>query len=389
MIPAIPAELDGHLELQRWFSGVRRVATANGGANLADLSFANAFDGPTEAVREVLQTAAANPRPNALQYTPYGGATVPRRLVAKQLAARTGLPFAWRNVVLTPGAMAALNVVLRSVRTGAADEEVVVVSPCWIDVPLYLEHLGFRTRLVPVRADDLRLDLGAIRRALGPKTRAVVLSQPANPTGRLYGAEELAALAGILADAPHPPVLLSDECHRDVVFDGAPFVSPAQFYDATVVVYSFGKGLLIQGQRIGYAAVSPRMADAGGASDRLADWCRIMGFCTPTALMQSALPKLVDMRLDLTRVVERRARAVEVLRGAGYGLVPSDATFFLYPRAPGGDDRAFCEALAEQGVLVMPSSYFHQRGFFRISLTGTDAMVERALSVLAEQGRAA
>ncbi|MEL7238599.1 MAG: aminotransferase class I/II-fold pyridoxal phosphate-dependent enzyme, partial [Planctomycetota bacterium] len=162
------------------------------------------------------------------------------------------------------------------------------------------------------------------------------------------------------------------------------FVSPAEVYDRTVSVYSFGKYLMVQGQRIGYLAVSPSMFDAASVAEDYTKWCRIMGFCTPTALMQQAVPHLLGVKTDLTPVRRRREVLIEAMSAAGYELSPSDATFFLYAAAPGGDDFAFTERLAERGTLVLPSSLFHHRGYFRLSVTGSEQMVAQALTALRE-----
>lgn len=387
MIAHLPARLERHLELQRWFDRVRDVAVARSGSAFCDLSWANVQDGTPAVVRDAIRAAVDSPRALDLQYTPYGGATITRRLVARALQQTTGLAFGYRHVVLTPGAMAALNVVFRATAETAGGE-VVVVSPCWLDYPLYLENLGLRCVFVPALARSLRLDLPAIEQALSPKTRAVILSQPANPAGLVYTRQELQGLAQILQAAPARPLLISDECHRELVFDRAAFVSPAQLYDHTVVVHSFGKTLMAQGQRIGYVAVSPRMPEAVATARVLTDYCRIMGFCTPTALMQLALRDLVDYRPELSWLRARRDRAYARLTAAGLHVPPSDGTFFLYPEAPSGDDRAFCERLAEHGVLVLPSSFFHQRGRFRISLTASDDVLDRGLARICELGAA-
>ncbi len=388
MIPHLPQRLERHLELQRWFDRVRDEAVARGGSSFCDLAWANVQDGTPVAVRDAIRAAVDSPRALDLQYTPYGGATITRRLVARALQQSTGLPFKHPHLVLTPGAMAALNVVFRALAE-ASGGEVMVITPCWLDYPLYLENLGLRCVLVPALASSLRLDLAAIERAIGPNTRALILSQPANPAGLLYSRQELRGLAEILGSAASRPLLISDECHRELVFDRSAFVSPAELHDDTVIIHSFGKTLMAQGQRIGYIAVSPRMPDAEGAARVLADYCRIMGFCTPTALMQLALRDLVDYRPELSWLKARRDRAYERLGAAGLHVPASDGTFFLYPEAPGGDDRAWCEQLATHGVLVLPSSFFHQRGRFRISLTATDAMLDRALGCICELGAAA
>jgi aspartate aminotransferase len=381
---SLSARLEELLAVQERVDTLRDEAIRRAGAGLADLAYANSYDGAPAEVLEVLRGALAPARPLDLQYTPYGGGTVARRLVAESLTASHGDRFQFRDVVLTPGAMAALNVVFRAVREDVGAGEVLVVTPCWLDYPLYLENLGLGARLVPVQPRSLRLDLAAIEAALGPQTRAVILSQPANPSGVLYGADELRALGELLGRAARPPLLISDECHRGFVLPGQTFVSPMAFYDRTCLVYSMGKSLFLQGQRIGYLAVSPRHPDRRPFARLLERLMRVTGFCTPTALMQQALEGLLPLRPDLTALIDRRARALDGLERAGYKVVPSQATFFLYPESR-GDDMTFTERLARRGVLVLPAGVFHHRGHFRISLTARDDMLARALTVLAEE----
>lgn len=384
-VPSMPSEIARLLEPQERFDAMRYRAMTRAGTQLCDLAYANAYDGPADAVRRALARAIGDDRALALQYTPYGGATIPRRLIAGQLRRRHKRSFHYRDVVLTPGAMAALNIVFRAIRTTSTfDDEVIILTPCWLDYPVYLAQLGMRGVMVDVDPTTMHLDIDAIAAALTPRTRAVILSQPANPSGVIYSRAELEALADVLEATPHgaPPLLISDECHRDIRFGETPVVSPVELYRRSCIVYSFGKSLFIQGQRIGYVAVSPEMRDGGAFAARLVQWTRAMGFCTPTALMQRALPDLIDLQPDLSVIAARRTRVIAGLEAAGYTLPSSDATFFLYPRTPAGDDFVFAEALAARGVLVLPAPLFHHRGHFRLSVSASDEMIERALAVL-------
>jgi aspartate aminotransferase len=368
------------VSVQEQFDDLRREATLRHAGSLCDLAYANAYDGPDPDVIAAIREALDSDRALDLQYTPYGGATITRRLVANQLSQRYGCRFHYRDVILTPGAMAALATVFRALGGG----EVVVVTPCWMDYPLYLVQLGLRPVLVPVDERTLHLDLDRLRAAIGPATRAVVLSQPANPTGIVYTREELAALAAILREHDPQPVLVSDECHRDIASQPPP--SPIEVYDETCVVYSFGKSLLAQGQRIGYVAVSPRISSGRAVGQLLERTCRMLGFCTPTALMQLAIRKLLARQpRGLAAIDARRARIVAALHASGYDLVPPDATFFVYPRSPDPDDVAFTRRLAARGLLVLPSALFHHTGHFRLSLTATDEMLDNAVRVLASE----
>jgi aspartate aminotransferase len=385
MRTALGEGIERWLEPQERFESLRARAARTG--RLIDLAYPNVPGPPHPLVRQALREALDGDGDGAsLQYTPYGGATVTRRLIARQLAASHGEPFAWRNVVLTPGAMAALNLLFRALACRPERREVVVVTPCWMDYPPYLENLGLRPVLVPVREDTLRLDVDRIRDALSERTGALVLSQPANPTGILYGDAEISDLATALEACPggEPPLWIADECHRDYVLPSSRFRSPLERYAECCVVYSFGKGLQVQGQRLGYVAVSPRLRDAEGFSRLLERLCRLMGFCTPTALMQLAVRALLDFRPDLAGLARKRARVLAALEGSGGRVVPSDGTWFLYPRTAGGDDFAHVEDLARRGVLVLPAAVFWHAGHVRISLTAADEDLEAALPVLCE-----
>ncbi len=372
------SSIEAFLAPQERFEAMRREALSRARRGLCDLGYANSWDGPSAEVLSALEGALENRRPLDLQYTPYGGATITRRIVARDL----GVDQHWKDVVMTPGAMAALNIAFRALRDQDPDAEVIVVTPCWLDTPLYLANLGIKARMVPVHPETLRLDIDAIAAAMTQHTRGLVLSQPANPSGLMYTREELQQLADVLKAAPSRPLWISDECHRDVTFGDQELVSPKAVYDRTVVIYSFGKAFALQGQRIGYIAVSPRMEEREQLAECYERLCRSMGFCTPTALMQLAIRKLVGHKPDWSTLVARRTQTLAVLHDAGYEVVPSDATFFLYPKAPSRDEFEFCSRLAARGVLTLPSSLFHHPGHFRISLTASDAMLERGLDVL-------
>lgn len=382
---ALTPELVALLEPQERFEALRKAAMFRAGKGLCDLAYANPYDGPLPEVREALREAIEHRRQLDLQYTPYGGATITRRIVADSLAATHGLPYRWNDVILMPGAMAALSLLFRALKRDDADNEIIVPVPCWLDYPLYLAHQGLRPKLVPLRTDNFRLDVERIRDAITPATRGIVLTQPGNPTGLLHGEQELSDLAAMLNEANETLgarlVVISDESHRGFVFDPDAFVSPAAYYDDTCIVYSFGKSLFMQGQRIGYVAVSPRMAERKGFREDLPRLCRTMGFCAPTALMQLAIQKLVDWRPDMRSLAGRRDRMLDALQAAGYRVTPPQATFFLYAACPISDDFEFTQKLADRGVLVLPSSVFHHKGHFRISLTGSDDMIERTVPI--------
>jgi aspartate aminotransferase len=319
-----------------------------------------------------------------LQYTPIAGRTAARRAVAAQLTRRLALPFDFRDIVLTAGAMPALNIVSRALF--APGDEVVVLAPAWQDYPLYLRNLNITVRLVSLR-EDKHFDVAAIYDAIGPATRGVLFSQPCCPTGVMYSREEIEDLAAVLSDAEarfgtaiH---IVSDEVHRDVVWSGRAFHSPLQSYARSVSIYSFGKAFAMQGQRIGYLALSPLMPDLDEARTTIERCVRVMGFGHPTSTMQRAVNDLVDCEPDVTALARTQDAVRRSLTACGYQLCDGDASFYVYVKSPIGDEFRFAELLAAHGVLVVPSILFHDPGYVRLSLTAPAHAIAVGLKVFA------
>jgi aspartate aminotransferase len=354
------------------------------GPRIVDLSYANPCDGPTAEVVSILTRVTAESTGLSLQYTPIAGRTPARRAVAARLARQFGLPFDYRDVILTSGAMPALNIVSRAL-FGPADE-VIVLTPAWQDYPLYLRNLNIPFRLVALSGNK-RLDLEAIRCAVGPSTRGVLLSQPCCPTGVVYSDAEIDGLATILTEAEArfgaPIYLVSDEVHRDLVWGARPFSSPLHHYARTVSIYSFGKALSLQGQLIGYIAVSPRMPHLEEIRSTIERCVRLMGYGSPTSTMQRAVPELLDCTPQLASLASNQVRVRAALTAYGYTVCEGGASFYVYVKSPIDDDFRFAERLAARGVLVVPSTMFHDPGYVRLSLTARSQAIAAGLPVFA------
>jgi aspartate aminotransferase len=385
----IPPELQELLEPLERFESLRRRA-ARLGSRLSDLSYANPYERVGADARAVLVETLADERSLDLQYSPFGGQTLSRRAVADALRDSHRLAFGFEHIVLTPGAMAALHLALRA--SCDPGDEVLVPVPCWLDYPLYARALGLVPRLVPLSPGSFDLDVDALSAALSSRTRAVLLSHPANPTGRMYGGDALADLGDALRQAEGSlgcrVTLIADETHRDFVPADA-YSSAASFFARTIIVYSFGKYHFMQGQRLGYAAASPQHPAPELAAE-MVRWTRITGIATPTALMQRAVPRLLALRHDLGWLSRWRVRVLDELRGAGYEPVEPDGTLFVYVPTPPGhsDDFEFVSELAARRVLALPAPVFHHEGYFRLSLTGSERMLLEALPALREMAPA-
>jgi aspartate aminotransferase len=240
-------------------------------------------------------------------------------------------------------------------------------------------------RKVALKAPAFDLDLAAIEAAIGPRTRLVIVNSPHNPTGRIYGRTMLQALADMLERASarfgRRIFLLSDEPYRRLRFDGREFISPAAIYPWTLISYSYGKVLLAPGQRLGYLAFSPLMpaGDRQALRDVMFSAQMALGWCFPNAVMQYAVADLDALSIDQAALVRRRDRLMAVLTKAGFEVLPPEGTFYLWSKWPSGDPDRHWSALADRKVFVLPGSMMNSPAHMRISLTASDAMVERAL----------
>jgi aspartate aminotransferase len=351
---------------------------------VCDFTFGNPHEMPSESYVDALREVIT-PR-NEKWFAYKTNETAAQAAAADSLRTHVGVDFGPEDIFLTTGGFSAISVALKAV--GDPGEEVIFSLPPWF----FYEPLAVEAGLVPVKvgiaADSLDLDLAAIRSAVTERTRAVIVNSPNNPTGRIYPPSLLAQLAQLLeaesSRIGHRIYLVSDEAYNRIIFDGARFHSPAEFYPHTLLAYTYGKTHLAPGQRIGYLAVSPAMPDSGALRGAIAALQMAGGWIFPNAVMQYVLPRLEQFSIDIDRLQRKRDVFVDALTAMGYRLRPPEGTFYLFVRTPGGgDDDAFADALAEDGVFVLPGTLFETPGFFRISLTASEEMIERSLPFFA------
>jgi aspartate aminotransferase len=304
-----------------------------------------------------------------------------QQTVTRSMSALTGLEWDPADVQMTNGGFAAIAVALRTVLEPG--DEAIFLSPPWF----FYEQLILAAGGVPVRVrfemPDCKLDLARIEAAITRRTRVVLLNSPHNPSGRVVPMEELHELAGLPTSASrrvgHDIYVLSDEPYRRIVFDGRTYHSPAEVYPATLVTYSYGKQLLAPGMRIGYLTWPPNMPDRDRLREDAFTHQLAAGFSFPNADLQHAIADIEPMCVDISALERRRARLVGKLRGMGYQATWPEGTFYVMAASPMADDEAFTRILNRHKVLVLPGTIVETPGWFRISLTANDEMVERAI----------
>ena len=312
-----------------------------------------------------------------------------QRVVAASLSARTGLDWDPHDVAMTNGGFAASAVTLRALVQPR--DEVIFLSPPWFFYELLILAAGGEPVRLPLEPPAFDLDVDRIAAAITPRTRAVLVNSPHNPTGRVFTPETLGHLADALTDASarigHPIWILSDEPYNRIVFDGLAAHSPAEAYPHTVITYSYGKQLLAPGMRIGYIAVPPTCAERVALRDEIFVQQMSTGYSWPNALLQHALAELDPMTIDIGALQRRRDRLVPALREMGYEASMPEGTFYTMARSPIDDDVAFTDVLARHQVLVLPGTIVEVPGWFRISLTASDEMVDGSLERFAAARR--
>ena len=375
------ATLQQSLPFFEWY-GASPHQERGGQPGVVDLLFGNPHDMPIPAYVEALQRHVVPQHPGWFAYMfDDEGATA---TAADGLRRHTGMDWDPDDIAMTNGGWGAIAVGIRAlVESG---DEVIYYDPPWFFYDLLIR--GAEATPVTLRLEPPRFspDPAALAAAITHRTRAVLLNTPHNPTGRILDEAELDAVAEVLRAASdrhgRPIYLLSDEAYRLIALDGRRAPSPAEHYERTLVLYSYGKQLLAPGQRIGYLALSPRIPDEERATLREAVRTAqfVNSYSWPNALLQRALPDIADLVVDIAALERRRDRLVPALAELGYEPTTPEGTFYVLARSPIEDDMAFVARLAEDDVFVLPGSTINLPGWFRISLTASDEMIEASIA---------
>ncbi len=309
-----------------------------------------------------------------------------RVVAASALGDRLGLAFRPEDIFLARGASGGLGMVLQAIVDPG--DKVIFMSPPWFFYEAMILVAGGTPVRVRVQQDTLDLDIPAIANAITDRTRAVIVNTPHNPTGKIVPPETLARLADVLAEASarHGQTIyvVSDEAYSRILFDGRNFSSPGSYYPSCFLLHTYSKSALAPGQRLGYVALPPTMPDRERIGTALTMAGLLSGAGAPDAVMQYALPDIEPLSIDLAHLQRKRDRMAAALREQGYNLHIPEGTFYLLPRSPIPDDVAFTEMLARHDVYVLPGTALEMPGYFRVSLTASDAMIDLALPVFAD-----
>ena len=345
-----------------------------GAENVFDFSLGNPEVEPPEAVIAALRRVAAEDLPHRHGYMPNAGYPQVRARLARLLAERTGEPFTGDDVIMTTGAAGAINVVLKSILDPG--DEVIVLNPYFPEYRFYIENHG--GRVVTVETDErFQPDIAAISRAITPHTKALILNSPNNPTGAVYSAQVLRELNEIVRE---PVLVISDEPYKPLVFDGAAAPETLSILKRAVLAWSWSKAMAVSGERIGYLAIPPHLAEAAPLRNACTFANRILGYINAPAIWQWVVAEVPEATVDVAPYQEKRNLLCDALQAMGYEAPRPAGSFYVFPKTPIPDDIAFIRLLQAEGILAVPGSGFGRSGYMRLSLTIAKSDLERSLA---------
>lgn len=368
--------------IRELFEYGRKRKAEIGADRVFDFSIGNPSVPAPDCVTETMKELVNSVDPVALHgYTSAQGDAAVRAAVAKAEEERSGCSVSPDLIYMTCGAAASLTVSLHALVNPG--DEVIVLAPYFPEYRVFVEKSGAILKEVPCLPDTFQIDFQALSDAITPRTKALILNSPNNPTGAVIPAADLEKLGGLLrekeADCDSEIFLICDEPYRALVYDGVQVPYVPSFYARTLVCYSYSKALSLPGERIGYILVPDTMPDAQNVYGAVCGAGRALGFVCAPSLMQYTVAKCGNKTADLSVYEENRKILSEGLGEIGYSFTAPDGAFYLFVKALEQDAAAFCERAKKYELLLVPSDSFGVKGYVRISYCVSTEQIRASL----------
>jgi len=381
---SISVKIRDYMERASWirkmFEQGLELKNKLGADKVFDFSLGNPNLEPPEEVSRAIFEVMKDKRPGKHGYMPNAGLKETREAVANFLSKEHGMSLSWEQVVMTCGAGGGLNVALKTILDPG--DEVIILSPYFVEYFFYVDNHNGIGKLAKTN-EDFTLDIGSIAAAISPKTKAIIINSPNNPSGRIYDENSLVKLGKLfekIKESNRQTIyLLSDEPYSKIVYDQAKVPSVFQAYANSLVITSYSKDLSLPGERIGYVAVNPKIENWRQLVDGLTFCNRILGFVNAPALMQRILPKLQGVRVKVSEYQRKRDKLCSGLSAGGYSFVKPEGAFYLFPKSPIPDDVLFVNTLLQENILAVPGTGFGTPGFFRLAYCVEDWVIENSV----------
>lgn len=352
-----------------------------GEENVFDFSLGNPSVAPPAEVENALVDILTHGDPVAVHgYTSAQGDASVRAAVADYINANFSVGIGADNIYMTCGAAASLCIILNALLNEG--DEVITIAPYFPEYKVFTEHA--RGKLVPVQGSEgtFQPDIAAIKGAITPHTKAVLINSPNNPSGVVYTEESIKQLCKVLQECKNNGqtiYLISDEPYRELVFGGVKVPYIMNYYADSIVCYSFSKSLSLPGERIGYIAVNPAMGNAGEVYAAVCGAGRALGYVCAPSLFQLIIPRVIGKTSDISVYERNRDVLSAALQSYGYEVVKPDGAFYLFVKSLEPDSDAFAERAKEHELLIVSAKSFGVEGYVRISYCVSPDMIARSL----------
>jgi aspartate aminotransferase len=366
--------------IRRMFEEGMVLKAEYGEENVFDFTLGNPDLEPPFLFLETLQKVVGEKKMGQHGYMPNAGYPETRKAIADYLSQEHQDEISEKQVIMTCGAGGGLNVVLKTLLNPG--EEVITPVPYFVEYLFYVNNHGGNLKLVKTKS-DFSLDLSEIEKAVSPKTKAIIVNSPHNPTGKVYDERSVKELGELLrkksSEMGNTIYLISDEPYGKIVYDDISLPSIFKIYEHSILVTSYSKELSVPGERIGFVAVSPHATPQEDLLEGMVFCNRTLGFVNAPALMQRVVRHLQGISVDVSFYQKRRDLLCDNLASLGYQFVKPQGAFYLFPRTPIDDDVAFVKELQAEHILTVPGSGFGMPGFFRIAYCVDEKVIRRSL----------
>ncbi len=380
--PKMQQLVAGGSVIRAMFEEGRLMAAKYGAENVYDFSLGNPNTPPPASVREaIIDILNEEPELMVHGYMSNVGYEDVRASLAQSINQKQGTDLTARNIVMTVGAAGALNVVMKTILEPG--DEVLLQAPFFGEYLNYISNFDGKAVIIPPEFATFSINFEKLEEAISPKTKAMILNTPNNPTGAIYSEADITRLCEMLKSKEqeygHAIYLISDEPYREIVFGGEEVPYLPKYYDNVFVGYSYSKTLSLPGERIGYIVAPNTLEDIDGTIAALSVANRILGFVNAPSLMQRVVARLDGQTADMSVYHENKEVLYEALTSYGYEMVEPKGAFYMFPKTFLPDDKAFCAAAKEEHILIVPGSTFACPGYFRLAFCVSRETVKNAL----------
>ncbi len=357
--------------IRAMFEEGNRLAQIYGAENVFDFSLGNPNVPAPKAVKKAILELIEEEDPVALHgYTNSNcGYAEVREAIAASLNERFGTTFAGKNIVMTVGAAGGLNVILKSLINPG--DEVIAFAPYFGEYRSYTDNYDGVLVEVPPNTVDFQPKLDEFEQKITPKTKAVIVNTPNNPTGVVYSESTIKKLAAVMEakqkEYGTDILLISDEPYRELVYDKIEVPYLTKYYANTVVGYSYSKSLSLPGERIGYLVIPDEVSDSEEVLAAANVATRILGFVNAPTLQQKIVAKCLNEKTDISYYDRNREALYQGLKECGFSCIKPQGAFYLFVKSPVEDEKEFCAAAKKYNLLIVPGSSFACPGYVRLA----------------------